>query len=204
MIPNPKTTFESYFITSPLLYPELSPIIFKQRLENIFQSHSIQKACFRDSTQEIPAHLIKVFSQTCDQYNIESFINLANTPQSLQYCQKYKLSGIHIKGNELSQAKNLPKTLTEQKIKTFYSAHHKTEVSQALDLGIDFVTISPIFFTPNKPNPLGISYLDSFDSECKAHLFALGGILTQEQIDAIKSKGLKGFASIRYFLDARF
>ncbi|PAF50034.1 hypothetical protein BKH41_01485 [Helicobacter sp. 12S02232-10] len=141
--------------------------------------------------------LIKIFSEYCLQNNIESFINLAKTNLSFEYAQKYGFQGVHIKGTELNYAK----ILSDKKIKTFYSAHQDKEVFQAIEYGVDFVVISPIFQTPGKPKPLGLKYLDRFDSNTKKYLFALGGIVSQKEVDIIKTKGLRGFASIRYFLN---
>ncbi|WP_180675618.1 thiamine phosphate synthase [Helicobacter sp. 11S03491-1] len=188
--------FESYFITSPLLYPQNSVEIFYHHLRNISLHHSIDKACFRDNVNIIPIDLIKVFAQWCQSHHIKSFLNLSNTSLSLKIANQCNIDGIHIKSNQLHTIK----IAISEKKSIFYSAHQSNEILQALDLGAHFVTISPIFPTPNKPKPLGIDYCSHLNSHIKPHLFALGGIITEEQINAIKSFHLRGFGSIRYFL----
>ncbi|PAF50459.1 hypothetical protein BKH44_08275 [Helicobacter sp. 13S00477-4] len=135
-----------------------------------------------------------MFSCYCKQYNIESFINLSHIDLSIKFAKEYHFEGVHIKSNQLNETKKITN------LKTFYSAHQTQEILQAYQIGINFITISPIFATPNKPKPLGINYLQILQEELKKNLFALGGILTEKQIKSIKENGLKGFASIRYFL----
>ncbi|MEJ5168255.1 MAG: thiamine phosphate synthase, partial [Arcobacteraceae bacterium] len=67
--------------------------------------------------------------------------------------------------------------------------------------GADAVTYSPVFDTPDKGKPIGLEALDMAKNEVAAiMIFALGGIVTKEQIDSIKQTKADGFASIRYFV----
>jgi len=79
------------------------------------------------------------------------------------------------------------------------STHSKDEAKDAEALGADMVTFSPIFNTPNKGKAVGLEMLKEVVSTVGIPVLALGGILTQEQIDACDAVGAKGFASIRYF-----
>lgn len=83
----------------------------------------------------------------------------------------------------------------------FFSAHSLQEIQEADKQGANGITISPIFETPNKGTPLGIEFLNSIEPEnFKAKLFALGGIITQAQLQEIATTKIQNFASIRYFL----
>ena len=84
------------------------------------------------------------------------------------------------------------------------------EVESALALGAQYCTLSPIFSTPNKGAPLGIETLLSLDSALLSRIFALGGIDTPQKRAELESAfkasfdntcNLRGFASIRYFLN---
>jgi len=79
------------------------------------------------------------------------------------------------------------------------STHSKDEAKHAEALGADMVTFSPIFDTPNKGKAVGLEMLKEVVSSVGIPVLALGGILTQKQIDACDGVGAKGFASIRYF-----
>lgn len=186
---------QAYFITSANLYKTKSPELFEFHLENISLHHNIDKACFRDNSPDVPINMIDIFTKWCNKYEIQSFINLADTALSIKFAKTYKANGVHIKGKNLSSAK---KVLNE-KLATFYSAHSIDEGKKALDMGIDFITLSPIFDTPNKGIALGVQYLCQLDPIIKSRTFALGGIIDTKHIQQIQESGIRGFASIRYF-----
>lgn len=62
------------------------------------------------------------------------------------------------------------------------------------------VTYSPIFTTPNKGTPKGCEELEKIVQSVDIPVIALGGIISEQQIDQIKSTKASGFASIRYFI----
>lgn len=186
---------QTYFITSSDLYQNKSPQFFELSLENISLHHHIDKACFRDNSPDIPTPMIDIFIQWCKSHQIQSFINLTSTDLSVKFAQIYGADGIHIKGKSLNTAKEA----LDKRLATFYSAHSIDEAKKALDMGIDFITLSPIFHTPNKGTPLGIQYLSQLDPLTKDRTFALGGITSTEHINQIQKSGVRGFASIRYF-----
>jgi thiamine-phosphate pyrophosphorylase len=81
------------------------------------------------------------------------------------------------------------------------STHGKEEALKAQKLGVDMLTFSPIFSTPNKGEPKGVEELKKLVEQLFIPVIALGGIVTQEQIDLCQKSGVEGFASIRYFKD---
>ncbi|MEA3492396.1 MAG: thiamine phosphate synthase [Campylobacterota bacterium] len=79
------------------------------------------------------------------------------------------------------------------------SCHTIDEAKRAESLGADMITYSPIFPTPNKGIPLGLGAINALQGIITLPIIALGGILTQAQINACQSEGASGFASIRFF-----
>ncbi|MEA3418407.1 MAG: thiamine phosphate synthase [Campylobacterota bacterium] len=103
--------------------------------------------------------------------------------------------GIHLTGSqtdEIRKAKSLG-------LFVVISCHTLGEAERAENMGADMVTFSPVFSTPNKGKPLGLSALNELQGIISLPIIALGGILTDEQIDACEAHGASGFASIRYF-----
>lgn len=109
--------------------------------------------------------------------------------------KKLNADGIHLKSTQFSdikKAKNLG-------LFVVVSTHTLEEALEAEVLGADMVTYSPIFETPGKGEPVGLHMLSELTSLISIPVIALGGILTDEQIEACEMSGASGFASIRYF-----
>ena len=103
--------------------------------------------------------------------------------------------GVHLTStqfNEIESAKSLG-------LFVVVSTHTEAEALTATKKGADMITLSPIFETPNKGNPKGLDFLLKISKLISYPIIALGGILTQNHIDACEEHGAKGFASIRYF-----
>ncbi|MGD9969385.1 MAG: thiamine phosphate synthase [Sulfuricurvum sp.] len=64
----------------------------------------------------------------------------------------------------------------------------------------DAITYSPVFASPGKGEPKGLEDLKELVATINIPVFALGGIVTEEQIRAVETAGAYGFASIRYFI----
>jgi len=84
-------------------------------------------------------------------------------------------------------------------LEVIVSTHTQEEVLYAEKLGADYVTYSPIFTTPNKGEPKGVEALEKLLTMTTLKVFALGGIVNDEQINAVRKTKAYGFASIRYF-----
>ena len=109
--------------------------------------------------------------------------------------EKLGATGVHLKStqfDDIIKAKKLG-------LFTVISTHTLEEALKAQELGADMITYSPVFYTPNKGEPLGLKALEALVSQVNIPVLALGGILTQEQIQACEKSGASGFASIRYF-----
>jgi thiamine-phosphate pyrophosphorylase len=108
---------------------------------------------------------------------------------------KLNADGVHLKSTQFDDIKKA-KALS---LFVIVSTHTKDEAKEAESLGADMITFSPIFDTPNKGKAVGIEKLKDIVISVSLPVIALGGILTQEQIDSCVEVGAKGFASIRYF-----
>ena len=73
------------------------------------------------------------------------------------------------------------------------SAHSAAEIAEAVALGADYATLSPIFVTACKPGavPLGIAALAAVCKESPIPIFALGGI-GMDKLDACIESGAAG------------
>lgn len=185
------TCLEAYWITPPFL-SDLSLEAFQATLQAVFNAHTIQRACLRSALAQDA--MLDLFAQTCHAHRAISYLNLATLDLSIQKALEHGFMGVHVKGAEILNIPAIPPSL-----RGFYSAHNALEVQKALDLGIEYCTLSPILATPHKSPPLGLEYLNQFPLEIKARLFALGGITTTKSISCLQKMQVKGFASVRYF-----
>ncbi|HSK73131.1 MAG TPA: thiamine phosphate synthase [Pyrinomonadaceae bacterium] len=78
------------------------------------------------------------------------------------------------------------------------SAHSLEKAENAKEQGADFVTFSPIFFTPNKGEPQGLENLRKVCEKLKPFpVVALGGI-DENNYKTVLQSGASGFAAIRF------
>ncbi|BDQ27175.1 thiamine phosphate synthase [Helicobacter heilmannii] len=188
--------FASYFI-SPKSWQALGVKEFEAHLMRVFRAHPPNFACLRQAgSAPFSPDVCAVFVRLCVAFKVVALINCKTPSASLESALEFGFSGVHLKSHVLDFAPKIPKHL-----QIFYSAHSIDEVQEALDCSVHFCTLSPIFATPNKPPPLGLDYFNALSPALKARVFALGGITTPRHIELVKNLHLKGFASIRYFLN---
>ncbi|HFD13924.1 MAG TPA: thiamine phosphate synthase [Epsilonproteobacteria bacterium] len=109
--------------------------------------------------------------------------------------KKLGADGVHLKSTQftdIQKAKDL-------ELFVVISTHTLEEAKKAERLGADMLTYSPVFPTPNKSEAVGLSALKNVVESVAIPVLALGGMVTQVQIDACVAIGAEGFASIRYF-----
>lgn len=179
-----------YLITSREFYTD-TPAVFRNILHEQFRKHMPDYALYRDKSN--PNYTIQAahFVEVCSQFeNIKSFIH-----RDVDLARKLNAAGVHltsIQFDEIEYAKSLG-------LEVIISTHTHDEVLEAEKLGVDAVTYSPIFFSPGKGEPKGVEDLKELLQRCNVKVFALGGIVTEEQISEIEKTDTYGFASIRYF-----
>lgn len=142
---------------------------------------------------------IPSFVETLSHKTLLLNLPFTNLKQILSLSTPFQ--GVHLKSHLLDYIAPLKKAY-EQINKTQkligYSAHSIKELTYAFELGADYCTLSPIFFTPNKPAPLGLQVLEDIPQNLRSRTIALGGI-AKEHIPHLQALGLGGFAGISYF-----
>lgn len=80
------------------------------------------------------------------------------------------------------------------------SCHSLEGALKAQKDGADYITFSPIFYSPNKGNPVGIEKLREVVKKLSIPVYALGGI-NKDNIKEVLDAGAFGVAGIRLFID---
>ncbi len=108
--------------------------------------------------------------------------------------------GVHLASTSLRSAvihRNFPKNFI-----VGVSAHTLEEAVEAKSQDADFVTYSPIFYTPEKGEPKGLNELSRVCKKLNPFpVIALGGI-DQTNYASVLENGARGFAAIRFLNNA--
>ena len=156
------------------------------------RKHMPDFALYRDKENKNYARDAQNFVQMCKPLKtLKVFLH-----QDYRLAKELDADGVHLTSQQFGdiiQAKALG-------LDVIISTHTHDEVERAKSMGADYVTYSPIFATPNKGEPKGISALEEIVNMTDIKIFALGGIVSQQEVDAVAKTGVYGFASIRYFL----
>ena len=131
------------------------------------------------------------------QYDAKLFIN-----NRIDIALAVDADGVHLgeRGIPVPQARKL---LGEEKL-IGVSCHGRESAVAARDMGADFITCGPVFFTPSKAaygNPLGTAVLSEVTRLVRLPIFAIGGIDSRTAQDAV-STGARGIALISAILAA--
>ncbi|ABK82414.1 thiamine phosphate synthase [Campylobacter fetus] len=174
----------SYAITDPKLYSNLKDSFFKfERLQ------TADFILFRDKICSDYVKKAEIFMSLKPNFKAKFIIH-----NDLNLALNLKADGIHFSSNLIANLKNTPQSLIK-----FASTHNEKEIEDAIKLGADFITFSPIFSTPNKGEPVGIETLKKIVLNSSVKVFGLGGITTKKHIKMVELAKAAGFASIRYF-----
>jgi thiamine-phosphate pyrophosphorylase len=180
---------KKYLITSPEHYTQEGSL-FKKALEASFLRHSPDFALYRDKENSDYKELAKIFIKLCREYKVKAFVH-----GNYLLASELGADGVHLTSTQFSEIQNAK----EKNLEVGISSHTTEEVLEAQKLGAMYVTYSPIFVSPGKGKPKGIEDLKSLLENCEIKVFALGGIVDEEQIREIEKTKVYGFASIRYF-----
>lgn len=184
--------FISYLITDPKYYSN-NEELFKKNLLKFLSKHKVSFACFRDKESSNFKELAKIFVETCREFNIEKV--LINSDYTLAH--ELGANGVHLTSSQFDDIKKAK----DLNLYTIISCHSFSDIEKASQRHVNAVTYSPIFKTPNKGEPKGI---DNLRQAVKLYedmdVIALGGIVSDEQVEQIKKTNAFGFASIRYFI----
>lgn len=178
-----------YLITDPFFYGNTIEK-FTEKLTTILEKHKIDFICFRDKRSPNIEELATVFLQISQKFNVK-YITI-NSHINLAYKLGFKT--LHLNSSKLNKIKELKEDFT-----IIASTHNEKEIELAKDA--DFITYSPVFMSPNKGKEKGIEELKRVvEKYPKQNIFALGGIISQNEIDECKKTKCYGFSSIRYFV----
>jgi thiamine-phosphate pyrophosphorylase len=105
-------------------------------------------------------------------------------------------AGVHLPGN--SPPPSSYRAITPAGFVFGVSCHNMAEVVQAEFGGAHFVVLSPIFVSPGKGEPIGLTALGNVVQRVRIPVLALGGVTVTNAEDCI-SHGAAGVAGIRLF-----
>ena len=181
----------SYLITDPRYYGT-STHFFRQSLNRSLIKYNPDFVCFRDKTEGDKNLLLEIFSEISKTSKAVFLLN-----GSIEGAKKYGLGGVHLRGEQQS----LIKEAKSSSLLTVVSCHTVHDVSHSIELGADYVTLSPLFASPEKGEPIGIEAFETMISNIdRQKVFALGGIDNESRVRQVLETGVFGFASIRYFV----
>jgi len=187
-----KNTLKSYLISDPKYYGNEIET-FSITLTKALIQYSPDYACFRDKREySSKPEFAKLFVEISRRYGISSFLNSDfNLAFELGY------DGVHLPSYMLDKIDIVKKF----GLKIFVSCHDETEIEFCEKIGVDAITLSPVFSSPDKGKPLGVEKFGKMIENINTKVFALGGITDSLHIEKIKKSKAYGFASIRYFVD---
>ncbi len=180
----------SYCITDPSYYGD-STEKFSSYIEGIFQHHKVDLISFRDKRDINLEPFIEIFLKICKKYNTPALIN-----SHIDLALKYSFYGVHLTSSQFDKI-----SYAQKKLFVIVSTHSLEEAQLAQKYGASLVTFSPIFYSPNKGEPKGLEVLHHVIENLDIGCIALGGIMSQKEIDSCKKVGSYGFASIRFFVN---
>ena len=174
------STIIKYFITDPS-FSLLDTF-------NAIKRHKPQFVCYRNKTSPNKKEIIEFINFSRNYSKI--FINYDSLidKELLKY-----FDGIHFPSRFIKELKNLKK---EFKDKIFITSTHSIEEVEN-SLISEFITFSPIFNSKGRKG-VGIETLNKIASIHK-NTIALGGIISNKEVEKIKRSKAIGFGSIRYF-----
>ena len=178
---------KSYLITDPSFYTS-NPEIFKQKLLHVADKTNPDFICLRDKQTKDYNSLAVVFKQMKMKTK-----KLLHSDFRLAY--KLGFWGVHLTSSQFEDIKKAK----DLNLHVVVSTHSLEDALHVEKEGADFITYSPIFYTPNKGIPKGLEKLKEINDKIDIKCFALGGIIEKKQVELCKSVGVYGFASIRYF-----
>ena len=181
---------KKYLITSREFYTD-TPAVFRSILHEQIQIHLPSYVLYRDKSNPDYNTQAEYAVQVCSQFeDVKCFIH-----QDIDLAKKLNATGVHLTSKQFSEIKKAK----DLGLEVIVSTHTHDEVLDAQKEGANAVTYSPIFTSPNKGKAKGVKDLEELLKKCSIKVFALGGIVTEDEILQIEKTSTYGFASIRYF-----
>ncbi len=182
---------KSYLITDPSLYGS-TPDALEFSLHAVFSRTLPDFVLLRDKQSDDYDALARTFVRVCRVHDVAHVL----LHRDYRLAHILGADGVHLTSTQfeaIAEAKTLG-------LYVIISTHTHDEALRGQNLGADAITYSPIFPSPGKGEPKSLEDLKEIVAKIDIPVFALGGIVTTEQINAVEKCGACGFASIRYFV----
>ncbi len=181
-----------YAITDPAYYGS-DPFSLKSSADRILSNSKVDLICLRDKKNPDYKLLAKAFMDLKPMFPKTLFFLHSDIDAALEL----GADGIHLPSKMIEQIGRS----CDAGLKVIVSTHSFKEIKRAEENGAYGVTYGPVFETPGKGEPKGLEKLKEITGKISINIFALGGIVSNEQIEAVERAGADGFASIRYFVE---
>lgn len=181
---------KKYMITSKELYSR-DIGLFASNLRKRIKKYAPEYILYRDKSNNDYAFTAAEFVKVCrESSDIKSFLH-----QDIFLAKELGAHGVHLTSTQFEMIK----PAKELGLEVIISTHTYQEVLKARKLGADRVTYSPVFHSPLKGEPKGLDDLKWLLAKVSIPVFALGGVVSDREVELLGSTGVYGFASIRYF-----
>lgn len=181
---------KSYLITDPRFFHPFTNG-FCRSLSTVYRRKHPDYCCLRDKAHPNYPQLARRFLRQGKRFKTRMLLH-----GDWRLAKKLGAYGVHLpesKRREIAAARRAGLFVVA-------SCHTQEGIKRALRQGALLATLSPVFESPGKGTPLGVSFLKGCDAKIKPKIIALGGIVTAQQVASVAQTGIGFFASIRYFV----
>lgn len=118
---------------------------------------------------------------------------------SIEICKQLDADGIHLMSGKLMTLSERPLSIDKL---VSAACHNEEDLIQAKQVGVDFVTLSPVLPTKTHPevHPMGWEKFSQLCKKIDIPVYALGG-MNKEMLNLALSHGAYGIAGISGFWD---
>lgn len=143
-------------------------------------------------TEKELLELATISKPICKQYGAKLLVNAAAS-----FLEKLNIDGIHLSSKQLLLHHTRPISGSNL---LAASVHDKIQLQHAINIGVDFVVVSPVLKTKSHPDAtlLDWSGLETIVSESSIPVFSLGG-MKRNLLSKAKQTGAIGIAAISEF-----
>ena len=181
---------KSYLITDPAYYQDRES--FRNYLRFVFKKYPDYLA-LRDKSAKDIVPFAKIFLEEAAHFSLSH--TLLN--QHVDLAKRLGFFGVHLTSRQFDEIADAKRA----GLYTIISTHSLEEALSADAAGADAITVSPVFASPGKGEGRGLDFLCQIcERVARIKVFALGGIVSAEEVAAVSSCHPYGFASIRYFV----
>ncbi len=141
---------------------------------------------------DLGGNIVLEAKKLCDLYGAKLILNSRNSEQYREL-----VDGFHLTGNDLMTVNQRP---VGSEFILGASCHTLEELDKAMEIDVDYVTISPVLPTDSHPedDALGWDKFEFLVDQAKVPVYALGG-MTRDKLGLVKQLGGHGIAAIREF-----